>query len=72
MYGILDQLFYFICDILSGRRTFGIYPDISRGTSDIVPNDYVARVLVAASHDMDTNGEILHLCPGPAHALRLF
>ena len=72
MYGILDQLFYFICDILSGCRTFGIYPDISRGTLDIVPNDYVARAVVAASRDADTNGKIFHLCSGPAHALWLF
>ena len=66
------QIFYFICDFLSGRRTFGIYPDISRGTLDIVPNDYVARAVVAASQDAGTNGEIFHLCSGPARALRLF
>ncbi|MBI2798783.1 MAG: SDR family oxidoreductase [Gammaproteobacteria bacterium] len=65
------QIFYFICDFLSGRRTFGVYPDIARGTLDIVPNDYVARAVVAASMDTATIGKIFHLCSGPQDALRL-
>ena len=65
------QIFYFICDFLSGRRTFGVYPDISRGTLDIVPNDYVARAVVASSADIATIGKIFHLCSGPQDALRL-
>ncbi len=65
------QIFYFICDFLSGRRTFGIYPDISNGTLDIVPNDFVARAVVAASQDARTVGEVFHLCSGPSRALQL-
>lgn len=65
------QIFYFICDFLSGRRTLGLYPSLETGTLDIVPNDYVARAIVAAACDLSTSGSILHLCSGPTRALRL-
>jgi thioester reductase-like protein len=65
------QIFYFICDFLSGRRTLGFYPSLETGTLDIVPNDYVARAIVAAACDTATVGRLFHLCSGPARAVRL-
>lgn len=65
------QIFYFICDFLSGRRTLGLYPALGDATLDVVPNDYVARAIIAASRDPTTRGQVLHLCAGPAQALRL-
>lgn len=65
------QIFYFICDFLSGRRTLGIYPNLEKGLLDVIPNDFVARAIVAASLDTETRGNIFHLCAGPARAVRL-
>lgn len=65
------QIFYFICEFLSGKRTLGLYPSLGAGTLDIVPNDFVARAIVAASRDPETRGRILHLCAGPDQALSL-
>lgn len=65
------QIFYFICDFLSGRRTLGLYPALGAGTLDIVPNDFVAKAIVAASLDSQSRGRIFHLCAGPEQALRL-
>ncbi len=65
------QIFYFLCEFLSGMRTFGLYPHLGEATLDIVPNDYVAAAIVAASRDPSTAGAIFHLCSGPSRAVRL-
>ena len=65
------QIFYFICEFLSGMRTFGIYPQLGAATLDIVPNDYVGQAIAVASRTPDTVGQIFHLCSGPAAAVRL-
>jgi thioester reductase-like protein len=65
------QVFYFICEFLSGMRTFGLYPRLGAATLDIVANDYVAAAIVAASRAPATAGAIFHLCSGPARAPRL-
>ena len=65
------QIFYFICEFLSGMRTFGLFPRLGEATLDIVPNDYVGAAIVAASRNVDTIGSIFHLCSGPARAVRL-
>ncbi len=65
------QIFYFICEFLSGMRTFGIYPRLGDATLDIVPNDFVAAAIVAASREPSTAGAIFHLCSGPTRAVRL-
>lgn len=65
------QIFYFICEFLSGMRTFGVYPRLGAATLDIVPNDYVAAAIVAASCEPSTAGGIFHLCSGPARAPKL-
>ncbi|GAB4169110.1 MAG: hypothetical protein OHK0026_10720 [Rhodocyclaceae bacterium] len=65
------QIFYFICEFLSGRRTFGLYPDFGGVQLDIVPSDFVARAIAASSREASTAGRIFHLSSGPAHAPRI-
>lgn len=65
------QIFYFLCEFLSGRRTLGLYPDFGATCLDVIPSDTVATAIVAASCDPSTRGRIFHLCSGPILAPRL-
>lgn len=65
------QVFYHLCEFLSGRRTMGFLPNMRGGLLDIVPVDYVAQALAWASQQDKTAGRILHLCSGPDKALDL-
>ncbi len=65
------QVFYFLCEFLSGRRTFGLYPDFGDATLDTMPSDVVAAALAAASAEPATIGRIFHICSGPRHAIRM-
>jgi len=65
------QIFYHLCEFLSGRRTLGVFPVLERATLDIIPVDYVADALAWSAGRPDTVGRILHLCSGPDGAIRL-
>ena len=65
------QIFYYICEILSGRRTFGLYPDFGDVKLDVIPVDWVAHEIVSSSRDPHATGRIFHLCSGPERAPRL-
>lgn len=65
------QIFYFICEFLSGRKTLGLYPNFGEVQLDVIPVDWVAEAIVAASRDAQTVGRIFHLCSGPQLAPRL-
>jgi thioester reductase-like protein len=65
------QVFYFLCEFLSGRRTYGLYPSFGDARLDIIGCDIVAKAIAAASRDPKTIGRILHLCSGPKDALRI-
>jgi thioester reductase-like protein len=65
------QIFYFICEFLSGRKTFGLFPDFGGVRLDVIPVDWVAESIVASSRDAETAGRIFHLCSGPELAPRL-
>lgn len=65
------QIFYFICEFLSGCKTRGLYPDFGDVRLDIIPVDHVAEAIAASSRDAASAGRIFHLCSGPQHALRL-
>lgn len=65
------QVFYHLCEFLSGARTFGVMPPLGDTRLDTVPVDWVANAIVWASRTSETVGRILHLCSGPAHALAL-
>lgn len=63
------QIFYHLCEFLSGRRTFGVFPRIEGAKLDIVPVDYVAAALVWSANQQNTIGRVLHHCSGPQGAL---
>jgi len=65
------QIFYFICEFLSGRRTLGLYPDFGDMCLDTIPAYQYSDAIVAASRDRTTVGKIFHACSGPEGALRL-
>ncbi len=66
------QIFYYLCEFLSGRRTRGLTPALGEARLDIIPADYVGRALAWASRTPETSGRILHLCAGPEAAIPLF
>lgn len=65
------QIFYYLIEFLSGRRTLGFLPDLSQNHLDIAPADYVAQAIVWSSSNPLTIGKILHLCAGPDQAISL-
>ena len=65
------QIFYFICEFLSGRKTMGLYPDFGAIQLDIIPVDWVADAIVSASNDTTSIGQIFHLCSGPSDSPNL-
>ncbi len=65
------QVFYHLCEFLSGVRTRGIMPNLSEATLDTIPVDFVARAIHWCSNTPDTAGRIFHLCSGPFDAVTL-
>ena len=58
------QVFYHVCEFLSGRRTSGIFPSLENGFIDTIPVDYVAKSIYWSSANQETIGRIFHLCSG--------
>lgn len=65
------QIFYHLCEFLSGRRTFGLCPRLGSARLDTVPSDHVGAAIAWSIREPSTAGAILHLCSGPAHAIAL-
>ena len=63
------QVFYHLCEFLSGSRTFGIMPTLGHTRLDTVPVDWVADAIAWASAHPQTAGQIFHLCSGPERAI---
>lgn len=63
------QVFYHLCEFLSGCRTFGIMPALGHTRLDTVPVDWVADAIAWASAHPQTAGQIFHLCAGPERAV---
>jgi thioester reductase-like protein len=60
------QVFYHLCEFLSGQHTNGLIPRTNGVCLDTIPVDYVAKAIVYASqHPAETSGKIFHLCSGP-------
>lgn len=60
------QVFYHLCEFLSGCRTFGIMPRLGSTRLDTVPADWVAAAIAwSSAHPQASSGRILHLCAGP-------
>jgi len=65
------QVFYHLCEFLSGARTFGIMPGLGVTKLDTVPVDWVAAAICWSSLQEQQERRILHLCAGPGHAIPL-
>jgi len=65
------QVFYHLCEFLSGRRTCGLCPRFAGVRLDVIPADHVARVIAWSSATPVSCGRIIHACSGPALALAL-
>ena len=63
------QIFYYICEFLTGRRTAGVLPDTGQVQLDTVPVDFVAKAIKWSSSSPTTRGRLLHLCSGPEIAM---
>jgi thioester reductase-like protein len=68
---IRKQVFYYLCEFLSGKKTWGFLPDFGDARLDIIPVDYVAQAIHIAARHPDTIGQVFHLCSGPDQALPL-
>jgi thioester reductase-like protein len=65
------QVFYHLCEFLTGRRTLGLFPDLGAVHLDTVPVDYVARVIAWSSMQTEMIGKVFHECSGIDHGIRL-
>jgi thioester reductase-like protein len=65
------QVFYHLCEFLSGKRTSGFMPKLADAALDLVPVDYVASAIHWSASNPATGGRVLHLSSGPDQAVRL-
>jgi len=65
------QVFYYLCELLSGRRTGGFVPRIRGVRLDTVPCDFVADAIAWSSDSEGTAGRVLHLCSGPERSIEI-
>jgi len=65
------QVFYHLCEFLSGTRTIGVMPNLGQTRLDTVPVDWVADAIAWSSATPETIGRIFHLCSGPDEAIGL-
>ena len=66
------QGFYFLSQVLTGRKTKGIVPDLTHLSLDLIPSDYVAKAIVLSLHSgKETTGRIFHLCSGPDYVMTI-
>lgn len=65
------QIFYHLCEFLSGNRTFGIVPFTGSATLDTIPSDYVAKLIAWSSRTQKTSGMVLHECSGENSAISI-
>jgi thioester reductase-like protein len=63
------QVFYHLCEFLSGLRSRGLFPSFGNVRLDTIPVDYVAAAIVWSSHESKTAGRLLHSCSGPQQAI---
>ena len=65
------QVFYHLCEFLSGARTLGFIPSLRGVYLDLVPCDYVADLIYWASCQEKDLPRILHACSGPKKSIGL-
>jgi thioester reductase-like protein len=62
---IAFQVFYHLAELLTGRKTAGFIPDAGDARLDLVPVDFVSRIIAASMRRPDARGRIFHICGGP-------
>ncbi len=65
------QVFYHLSRFLAGMNTWGVVPDTGGYQLDLIPVDYVARMIHLANGSPETAGRVFHLASGPDLAPRL-
>lgn len=65
------QVFYYICDFLSGKLTFGLLPRLGQVKLDIIPVNYVTKWIKASSQRQDNIGRIHNICSGSRDSIKL-
>lgn len=65
------QIFYYLCEFLSGRNSFGVLPYLGEARLDTIPVDYVAKAIKWSAGHQDAAGKVFHLCSGSDTAIRL-
>lgn len=65
------QVFYHLCEFLTGSRTFGVMPRLGEQRLDTVPVDWVASAILWAMQHPSAVGRVLHLCSGPDRSIGL-
>jgi nucleoside-diphosphate-sugar epimerase len=65
------QVFYYLCEFLTGNYSFGLLPDFGEAGLDIVPADFVARAICSSACGRTDAGRALHLCSGDRPELRV-
>jgi thioester reductase-like protein len=65
------QIFYYLCEFLSGRQTSGLLPMLRDTQLDTIPVDFVARAIYWSSTQAETVGRVLHLCSGPEKSMSI-
>jgi len=63
---IAPQIFSYLCEFLTGTRVHGVFPPLHRARLDVVPVDWVSRLLLVSSQTPEWVGRVLHACSGPA------
>src|SRR5690606_22629030 len=65
------QVFYHLCEFLSGLRSRGLLPAFDRARLDTIPVDYVARAVIWSSRAPDLCGKVMHECSGAADSMAI-
>jgi thioester reductase-like protein len=63
------QVFYHLCEFLSGKRTYGLLPGLKGAKLDIVPSDYVVDVIACSVNNLHTTNMFVHECNGSEQAI---
>lgn len=58
------QVFYYLCEFLSGALTRGWLPGLAGHCLDLVPSDYVATLICWSSRQKTGPAPVLHACSG--------
>ncbi|MCB0390796.1 MAG: SDR family oxidoreductase, partial [Bdellovibrionales bacterium] len=65
------QVFYHLCELITGRRTQGILPHLNHRRLDIIPVDIAAQGIAAIALDINTVGQVFNIASGKENSLPL-